>query len=191
MTHQIMAVIYRDGIVADRFLADLGYSLRAAGFAVAGLVQLNSFERDPRKCDMAVEELFSSTVLQLSEDRGRDSSGCRLDRSKLSEAAGLLVGALKLKPDLLVLNKFGKIEAEGDGLRDVIALAVDVNVPVVVGVPFRNLDQWRVFAGDLAAECPVGSPDLQIWLRECGFTSPDGEPNAELQIAADVPLGAS
>jgi len=161
----IMAVIYTDGLAADRFLADLGYSLRSKGVTVAGLVQLNSFERDPEKCDMAVEELFSSTVLQLSEDRGRNASGCRLDRAVLSHAAGLLIRAVEEKPDILVLNKFGKVEAEGAGLRDVIALAVEGDVPVVIGVPFRNLDQWRIFAGDLADECAVGSNELREWLE--------------------------
>ena len=160
----ILAVVYTDGLAADKFLAGWGYALRAGGLNVAGLVQLNTFERDPGKCDMAVEELFSGTVLQLSEDRGREASGCRLDRGILAEAAGLLLSALEDKPDILVLNKFGKVEAEGEGLRDALAKAVELEVPIVVGVPFRNLDQWRLFAGDMAEECPVGSLHIRGWL---------------------------
>ncbi|MDI1344784.1 MAG: DUF2478 domain-containing protein [Pseudolabrys sp.] len=160
----ILAVVYTDGLAADKFLAGWGYALRAAGLSVAGLVQLNTFERDPGKCDMAVEELFSGAVLQLSEDRGKESSGCRLDRSILTEAAGLLLSALEEKPDIMVLNKFGKVEAEGEGLRDALAKAVELDVPIVVGVPFRNLDQWRLFAGDLAEECAVDSPQVRQWL---------------------------
>ncbi len=175
MFRPILAVVYTDGLAADRFLADLGYALRSEGLAVAGLVQLNSFERDPVKCDMAVEELFSATVLQLSEDRGREARGCRLDRFALTEAAALLISALSEKPDILVLNKFGKIEAEGAGLRDVIAMAIQTNVPVVVGVPFRNLDQWRIFAGDLADECPVDAVPVCNWLSLRNIRQ-DGEP---------------
>jgi len=160
----MLAVVYSDGIAADRFLADLGYSLRSAGLTVAGLVQLNSFVRDPARCDMAVEELFSGTILQLSEDRGQQARGCRLDRSVLSEAAALLIKALAEKPDLLILNKFGKSEAEGAGLRDVVARAVDEEVPVILGVPYRNLDQWRIFAGDLAQECSLDSQIVGSWL---------------------------
>ncbi|HKY87636.1 MAG TPA: DUF2478 domain-containing protein [Pseudorhodoplanes sp.] len=160
----ILAVVYTDGIATDRFLADLGYSLRSEGLSIAGLVQLNSFVRNPVKCDMTVEELFSGTVLQLSEDRGREARGCRLDRSVLAEAAALLIAALDEKPDLLILNKFGKTEAEGAGLRDVLALAVERGVPVVVGVPFRNLDQWRIFAGDMAQECPADLTAVRRWL---------------------------
>ena len=185
----ILAVVYTDGLAADKFLAGWGYALRAAGLSVAGLVQLNTFERDPDKCDMAVEELFSGTVLQLSEDRGKESSGCRLDRGILAEAAGLLLTALAEKPDILVLNKFGKVEAEGEGLRDALAKAVEIGVPIVVGVPFRNLDQWRIFACDVAEECPVDSPRMRRWLL-----ARDLFPNHEGQAAdaaADRPTTIS
>ncbi len=160
----ILAVVYTDGLAADKFIAAWGYALRGAGLSVAGLVQLNTFERNPGKCDMAVEELFSGTVLQLSEDRGKEAQGCRLDRRVLTEAAGLLLSALEEMPDILVLNKFGKVEAEGDGLREALAKAVELEVPIVVGVPFRNLDQWRIFAGDMAEECSIDSMYLQRWL---------------------------
>jgi nucleoside-triphosphatase THEP1 len=160
----ILAIVYTDGIAADRFLADLGYSLRDAGLLVAGLVQLNSFVRDPHRCDMEIEELSSGTVLQLSEDRGKESRGCRLDRSVLAEAAALLSRALNRKPEVLVLNKFGKTEAEGGGVRDVLARAVEQGVPLIVGVPFRNLDQWRLFASDLARECQVDLGAVRHWL---------------------------
>ncbi len=161
---KILAVVYTDGLVADKALASWGYQLRSAGLTVAGLVQLNTFERDPGKCDMAVEELFSETVLQLSEDRGKEARGCRLDRSILAEAAVLLLAALGERPDILIVNKFGKVEAEGAGLRDVLAMAVEMGVPIVVGVPFRNLDQWRIFAGDMAEECSVDSARIRGWL---------------------------
>lgn len=165
----ILAVVYTDGLAADKFLAGWGYALRAAGLNVAGLVQLNTFERDPGKCDMAVEELFSGTVLQLSEDCGKESRGCRLDRSILTEAAGLLLSALEERPDIMILNKFGKVEAEGEGLRDALAKAVELEVPIVVGVPFRNVDQWRIFAGDLAEECQTDSPRIRDWLLARGL----------------------
>jgi hypothetical protein len=186
----IMAVVYTDGLAADKFLAGWGYRLRAAGLSVAGLVQLNTFERDPGKCDMAVEELYSGTVLQLSEDRGKGSSGCRLDRSILMQASVLLLRALENKLDVLVLNKFGKVEAEGQGLRDVLGKAVELGVAVVVGVPFRNLDQWRIFAGDLAEECSTESKRLKDWLSSRGLlVDPPLEIPCSSGSSADGPVG--
>lgn len=175
----ILAVLYSDGLAADKFLAEWGYSLRSAGLTVAGLVQLNTFVRNPGKCDMAVEELFSGTVLQLSEDRGPEARGCRLDRNILAEASALLLNALDEKPDILVLNKFGKIEAEGAGLRDVLAKAVELEVPIIVGVPFRNVDQWRIFAGDMAEECPIDSTRIRRWVVAHHMLPANGHEAAE------------
>ena len=167
--YPILAIVYSDGLAADRFISDLGYRIRDAGIAVAGIVQHNKFIRDRTKCDMAVEELASGVVLQLSEDRGEEARGCRMDRGALSEAAALISTSLKNEPELLVLNKFGKLEAEGRGLRDTLSDAVQLGVPIVVGVPYRNIEQWRVFTGGLAEECALGSSRLDEWLLLHGF----------------------
>ncbi len=169
MSSNILAVVYSDGLAADRLLADIAYRLRDDGVVIAGLVQLNTFVRDRAKCDMAVEELYSRTVYQLSEDRGPAAKGCRLDHTRLNEAAGLFSAALKHRPELAILNKFGKVEAEGGGLRDALGHAVALELPLIVGVPYRNLDQWRNFAGGLADECEVSAPHILRWLKAKGF----------------------
>jgi hypothetical protein len=72
--------------------------------------------------------------------------------------------ALKNSPELLVLNKFGKAEAEGMGMRDLIAQAICMGVPVIVGIPERNLCAWREFAGEFSVELN-GSGGVDEWLR--------------------------
>ena len=165
----ILAIVYSDGLAADQFISDLGYRIRDAGIAVAGIVQHNKFIRDRTKCNMEVEELGSETVLQLSEDRGKEARGCRLDRGALSEAAALLSASLENGPEIVILNKFGKLEAEGRGLRDALADAVQLGMPIVVGVPYRNIEQWRNFAEGLAEECPINSSRLHEWLSRHGI----------------------
>jgi len=171
MSFSILAVVYSDGLAADRVIADVAYRLRDDGIAVAGLVQTNTVVSGRAKCDMAVEELHSRTVIQLSEYRGPSASGCRLDYTRLADAAGLLDEALKGTPDLVVLNKFGKIEAEGGGLRDVLGRIVLLEIPLIVGVPYRNLDQWRKFAGGLADECPISASDILRWVAAHGLAA--------------------
>jgi hypothetical protein len=180
MSYSILAVVYSDGLLADRVIADVAYRLRDDGVVVAGLVQLNTFVRDRAKCDMAVEELYSRTIFNLSEDRGPAAKGCRLDHTRLTEAAGLLNQALGKDLDLVVLNKFGKVEAEGGGLRDALGHAVARGLPLIVGVPYRNLDQWRNFAGGMADECEVSQPAILRWLAARGFDAgAEGHDRAE------------
>lgn len=165
----ILAIVYSDGLAADQSISELGYKVRDAGIAVAGIIQHNQFIRDRTKCDMEIEELASGIVLKISEDRGKEAQGCRLDRGALSEAAALLSASIESGPQIVILNKFGKTEAEGHGLRDTLAQAVQLGVPVIVGVPFRNIEQWRIFAEGLAEECSIGSSRPYEWLLLHGF----------------------
>jgi len=180
--YPILAIVYSDGLAADRFISDLGYRIRGAGIAVAGIVQHNKFIRDRTRCDMEVEELASGIVLRLSEDRGKEARGCRLDRGALSEAGALISESLKTEPELVILNKFGKLEAEGRGLRDALADAVQFGVPIVVGVPYRNIEQWRVFTEGLAEECHLGSSRLHEWLMLHGFNLHHNTANAASEL---------
>jgi hypothetical protein len=59
---------------------------------------------------------------------------------------------LSSQTDLLVLCKFGKTEVEGGGFRSLIAKALELSVPVLVGVPLINLTPFREFSADLARE---------------------------------------
>jgi len=65
--------------------------------------------------------------------------------------------------DLIVINKFGKTEAEGNGLIAEIAEAAARGIAVLIAVPERNLDAWREFAADLAIELPADPDALLRW----------------------------
>jgi hypothetical protein len=74
--------------------------------------------------------------------------------------------ALSGGAQLLVLNKFGKVEAEGTGMRGLIAQAVSSGIPVIISVPVRNLDKWREFAADFSVELRRAE-DIADWLARC------------------------
>ncbi|KIZ42491.1 MULTISPECIES: DUF2478 domain-containing protein [Rhodopseudomonas] len=164
----ILGIVYSDGAAAGRFFSDFGFRLRDAGIAVAGIVPAGSRDR-ALGCDMEVEELASRIILQLSEDRAEDTAGCRLDPAALQEAAALISASMRNGPELLILNKFGPLETKGKGLCEVIGEAMECGIPVVVGVPQRNIGPWRVFTDGLAEEAAIGSLRLHHWLARRGF----------------------
>ncbi len=104
------------------------------------------------RCDMVLQELASGEVIGISQDRCPLARGCHLDISELLRGMELARRALAQKPDLLFINKFGKSEGEGGGFRPLIADAVALGVPVLVAVPWRNIDSWRLFSGELSTE---------------------------------------
>lgn len=160
----ILAIVYNDGDVAASFIADLGYRLRHSGAAVAGVVPYRSATPREGKCTIEVEELASRFVLQLADDMTTHPFGCRIDPEALSEAAALISAALQKAASVVIFNKFGKLEAEGGGLRETIAEAIELGVPAIVGVPRRHIASWRQFTHGLAEEVQVGSQRLYQWL---------------------------
>lgn len=171
----IAALVYADGVYPDRVIARAIAPLRERGIAMAGAIQLEPAGQPGRHpCDLLLEDLASGEVTAIAEHRGKEARGCRLDVGVLTEVAETVSTSLHASaPCLLIVNKFGKIEADGGGLRGAIAEAVELGIPVLVGVPARNLDRWRAFAGPLAVELPAEPAAVIAWLEGHGL--PAGE----------------
>jgi Protein of unknown function (DUF2478) len=137
---------------------------RSRALALAGVLQHPACEDPAHRCDVVLEDLASGARTELFERRGSGATGCRLDVAVLTDVTARIERTLQHDPDLLVLNKFGKVEAEGGGLVDPIAVAVDRGIPVIIGVPARNLAAWRAFAGDLAVELAGDFGAIADWL---------------------------
>lgn len=169
--YPIAAVVYGDGVYPDRAMASAIAPLEDLGVPLAGALQVPAEHVEGRHpCDMLLKDLASGEVSAIAEERGRHAAGCRLDVGMLTEIGEDVVCSLHDgEPKLLVVNKFGKIEAAGGGLRGAIAEAVEFGVPVLVGVPARNLDSWRAFAGALALELPVEPRAIAEWLASHGL----------------------
>lgn len=148
----IVALLYHDGAKVEPVLSAIVAGARARGLRLAGFLQHDRARADRRRCDMALEDLASGAMVAISEDRGADARGCRLDHGAMAHAESLCAAALERGPDLLILNKFGKTEGEGGGFRPLMACAIEAGLPLVIGVPIRNLGAWRDFSGDLARE---------------------------------------
>lgn len=148
----LIAVLYDAGSDAGPLMRRLVGALGAAGCRCAGFVQRDVERPDRTRCDMVLEDIGSGQSLPISEDRGALARGCRLDEDGLSRAIAAALAALASKPDVLVVNKFGKSESEGRGFRPLIAAAVEAEIPVIVPVPWRNAESWRSFAGEMSRE---------------------------------------
>ncbi len=148
----ITALIYSDSDAADRALRDVAMTLMERGFRLAGLVQHNTARPGRSRCDMVLEELASGELIGISQDRGPLARGCALDVGQLLSAMQIVRAALDKGPDLVILNKFGKTEAEGAGFRPLIADAIEAGLPLLIAVPWRNIESWRLFAGAMARE---------------------------------------
>ena len=160
----IAAVVYRETGGGDGLIWSFAELAAGRGLRLAGAVQRNPRRAERRRCDMVLKLLPSAVEMPISQDRGNDARGCRLDSSAFAEAAGLVETAIAPGVDLVVLSKFGKLEAEGGGFRAAIARAMELDIPAVIGVSERNLPELRDFAGGFAAELAADPAALREWL---------------------------
>lgn len=167
----IAAVRYESGFPIDKFLAAIAARLQGEKVRLGGLVQHNGVQfgtdMPPSGCaDMTLVDLATGERVGISQDLGADAQGCRLDSGGLVELGGRLERAIDGSIDLLILNKFGKAEAEGNGLRGAIARAIDVGIPLLTAVRPVHDEAWRQFHGGLAIELAPNAEQVLAWCRE-------------------------
>ena len=149
----------------DPLLARLVSRLAAKGLRLAGTVQINTARDRSGPCDMDVKVLPDGPVIRISQDLGPAARGCRLDPAALETAVGLTEARLGDGVHALIVNKFGKHEAEGRGFRGTIAETLGRGLPVLVGLNGLNQDAFHAFTGGEAIELPPEVDALENWLR--------------------------
>lgn len=154
----------------DQLLFTLAQDLASLGYRTCGTVQINT-ECGTHPCDMDVRVLPDGPVLRISQNLGRDAKGCRLDPSALETAVGLVEMRLEPGVDVLIVNKFGKHEADGRGFRTVIADAISREIPVLVGVNPLNLIAFQEFVGGEATQLDPSRKVLVSWLQAVSDTN--------------------
>ncbi len=162
---QIGAIVYDDGLFADVLIARCAAGLVAAGYRLGGVVQSNAHRPGRRRCDMYVKDLFGGDEIKISLDRGNEARGCRLDPDAFARIDAWVERAVLERVDLLIINKFGKEEAHGRGLRPVVAEALIAEIPLVIGVSTRNLCDFLTFVGDSAARLRPDIGAITAWCQ--------------------------
>lgn len=147
----------------DACIAAAVSHLRAAGVKLAGTVQIDTPRPDRFLCDMDLAVLPDGPVFRINQDRGQAARGCRLDMSALEQAV-VEVGQRLDGAEVLIVNKFGKAEAQGRGYVPLIAAAMEHGLPVLVGVNGLNLPDLESFCEGLAKALPADPAAIADWV---------------------------
>ncbi|AJY47918.1 hypothetical protein TM49_04210 [Martelella endophytica] len=148
---------------ADRVLETVARRLIAKGYRVEGLVQ--HAENVEGQCCGAVdlEDIVTGKRWQIMQALGAHARGCRLDFNALSDVAVFAEVRIRTQPDLLILNRFGKGEERGGGLRSVFEAAFVADVPILTSVKQPYLDGWQAFSGGLSEPLPADAEAVLTW----------------------------
>lgn len=144
-------------------LTGVAHHLQAAGYRLAGVVQSESHRVPDGLCDTILTVLPEGAPIDITQNLGRHARACRLDQHALEDAVGLVELSLDESTQLLVINKFGKRESVGGGFRQTIARAVELGVPVLMGVGAIEREALLDYIGDELIILPEDTDAILAW----------------------------
>ena len=158
------AVIYRRADDVDAVISGFVGALRTGGVRVGGILQsMRSGGGAGREA--FVSDIGSGARLPIFQDLGHHAVSCRADADALARAGQMILRALEEKPDLIVINRFGKLESAGGGMSQEIGAAVLSGIPVLIAVAERHAAAWDRFADGHDARLACTRAALEDWWK--------------------------
>jgi nucleoside-triphosphatase THEP1 len=160
----VAAAIVDDGSAdVDAVLAAVARRLQQRGKRVRGLLMTR--ERAPGCAgDMVLVDIASGERYLVSQPLGAGASACRADPQGFARASRVLRAALTEAPDLVICNRFGALEAEGEGFAAELLAIMAHGVALLTAVAARNQARWQQFSGG-AALLPADAASIDAWLQ--------------------------
>ena len=140
--------------------------LRNEGCLIRGFVQSEKCLPDRASHDTFLNAVTGRSSRRISLDLGCGSIACSVDAGVIAEMAGQLLEEIDQDTDLLVINRFGRCESLGGGLRPVIDTAVVRNIPVLTAVRQRYWRDWDDYSCGMADALPASVDAVVDWCRQ-------------------------
>jgi hypothetical protein len=118
-----------------------------------------------------LRSLGSGERFQIFQDLGPGAKACHLAGEGALAAAVAVQRDIAGGCDLVLLNKFGKLEASGGGLREAFSEAIESGVPVLTSVSPTFATAWTEFAGSRFVVLPAEDDRIEAW-RQAAVSMP-------------------
>lgn len=159
----LAAITYQRHFPLNELLAEVVGALRDAGIEAGGVLEEVVAAEDARRAPLNVVDIRTGEAARITQECGRNSSGCRLDERGLAAITPRILEAIEARAALIVISKFGRAESEGKGLLSCIAEAIGAGLPVLTSVREPYLDTWRAFHGGMGVELPPERQAITEW----------------------------
>jgi Protein of unknown function (DUF2478) len=121
---------------------------------VAGVIAESHGLAD-RACSAGfLRNIGTGELFPIFQDLGPRSTACHLDGASMLPAAEAVRQDIARGCDLVLLSKFGKLEAGNSGLVDAFRAAMEAHVPVLTSVSPAFEGAWAKFAAPLFVTLP-------------------------------------
>jgi hypothetical protein len=119
-----------------------------------------------RKCRAGyLRSIVSGTRYPIFQDLGPGAEACHLEQEGALAAAAAVEKDIVAGCDLVLLSKFGKLEAAGQGLIEAFIAALAADLPLLTSVSPAFKTAWTEFAAPLFEILPAEAEPIETWCR--------------------------
>ncbi|WP_315918101.1 DUF2478 domain-containing protein [Mesorhizobium sp. SP-1A] len=157
--NRIAAVTAEDGSDVQAFLGAMAARWQAQGVRVVGVL---AEDLSGQTCSAGfLRDLTSGDVFQIFRELPPNDPSCHVDAMGIDAACASLVGRIA-DADLVLLSKFGKLEAGQGGLVPAFEAAFANGKPVLTTVSARFRNAWKAFLPE-ATSLTANETDIRRW----------------------------
>ncbi len=161
MASSIAVVQGADSESIQRLFTAVATELRVEGINIAGMTA-ETLGLPNRSCSAGIlRNLKSDERFSIYLDTQPANTSCHLDATGVEAACAAVLADLP-NCKLVVLSKFGKLEAAHGGLFPAFKTAIAAGTPVLTTVSSKHLDAWKSFAPD-ADYLDATHTDVREW----------------------------
>ncbi|MGB3541038.1 MAG: DUF2478 domain-containing protein [Mesorhizobium sp.] len=134
---------------------------RAVGIKVVGVVS-EAHGLPDRTCSAGIlRDIVSGRPHPIFLETAPSGTSCHLDAAGVDDACTSLLDQIAAS-EVVVLSKFGKLEAMGQGLVPAFKAAFAARKPVLTTASEKHREAWRAFAPD-AAFLSAHDTTISLW----------------------------
>lgn len=159
----IACVVGADSTATQILFARLAADWRASGIKAVGLIG-EPHGLPNRACGAGIlRDIVSGTAYSIYLATAPRDTSCHIDMAGVETACAAIIEEISAA-DLVVLSKFGKLEAIGRGLTGAFEAAIAAGKPLLTSVSAKHLDAWRAFAPH-ATSLSLDETVIKAWSR--------------------------
>jgi nucleoside-triphosphatase THEP1 len=142
--------------------------LKTQGWRVGGIVQEFVINTDGSSGGIDAVDLDSGQHIAINRPTkaSLETKSCSLDTQALAQTSNAIERAIEHQMDLILVEKYGEQEQQGQGLATDILRAVSEGIPTLVAVPDGVRDRWGKFTGDMGDEIPYTIEAFRAWWEQ-------------------------
>lgn len=156
----IAAISGADGAVIQQLLREF-VQRQPPSLRIAGVIE----EAAPgARRSSVIRQIAGDLAYPVFQNLGAGATGCALDPNGISVASEAVLREVEAGCDLVVVSKFGKLEADsGAGFVPVFAAAMEAGIPAITSVSPKYAEAWARFAGPYFTHLPAESEAIDAW----------------------------